>query len=211
MTFRTCSSSRPRPAGERYRSRLCVALLAVTPGAPAAQESFPPDSAIRAILRERVASERAVGLVVATYAAGAPPRIFAHGSSGRAGVPLDANAVFEIGSITKVFTTSAFAAMVARGTIRLDDPVAKYLPPSVRMPMRGGKQITLAGKRRAVRPGDGSGPAPAPSRVGDRFLSQRGGRSGQFRAGIRRGGDAATPAPGGPAHARSKDRVSRSR
>jgi CubicO group peptidase (beta-lactamase class C family) len=33
--------------------------------------------------------------------------------------------------------------MVAKGEVRLDDPVAKYLPTSVRVPSRNGKQITL--------------------------------------------------------------------
>ena len=33
--------------------------------------------------------------------------------------------------------------MVSRGEVRLDDPVAKYLPPSVRVPARNGRQITL--------------------------------------------------------------------
>ncbi|MBA3556143.1 MAG: serine hydrolase, partial [Gemmatimonadales bacterium] len=41
-------------------------------------------------------------------------------------------------------TTGVLGGMVARGSVRLDDPVAKYLPSSVRMPSRGGKQITLA-------------------------------------------------------------------
>jgi CubicO group peptidase (beta-lactamase class C family) len=51
--------------------------------------------------------------------------------------------VFEIGSITKVFTASLLADMVAKGEVRLDDPVAKYLPTSVRVPSHNGKQITL--------------------------------------------------------------------
>ncbi len=33
--------------------------------------------------------------------------------------------------------------MVQRGEVALTDPVAKYLPPEVKMPERGGKQITL--------------------------------------------------------------------
>lgn len=119
-------------------------LLAAAPVPPAAQQASLPDTMIHEILRDRVSSKRAVGLVVATYAAGTAPRIFAHGSSGRPGVPLDGNAVFEIGSITKAFTASVLAGMVARGEVRLDDAVDKYLPRAVVMPSRGGKQITLA-------------------------------------------------------------------
>jgi len=55
----------------------------------------------------------------------------------------DANTFFEIGSITKVFTSLLLCDMVERGEVRLDDPVSRYLPPSVKMPSRGGREITL--------------------------------------------------------------------
>ncbi|MGH7528582.1 MAG: serine hydrolase [Gemmatimonadales bacterium] len=64
-----------------------VALFAVTPGALAAAQAFPHDTMIDAILRDRVDSKRAVGLVVATYSAGTPLRIFAHGASGLPRLP----------------------------------------------------------------------------------------------------------------------------
>jgi CubicO group peptidase (beta-lactamase class C family) len=51
--------------------------------------------------------------------------------------------VFEIGSITKVFTALLLADMVERGEVRLDDPVRRFLPASVTVPSRGGKEITL--------------------------------------------------------------------
>lgn len=107
-----------------------------------AQVTVPSDSAIRAILQDRIATSRAVGIVAATLDHGRS-RIYTAGSSGAPGVPLDGNTVFEIGSITKVFTASLLADMVARGEVQLDDPVAKYLPKSVQVPSRNGKQITL--------------------------------------------------------------------
>jgi CubicO group peptidase (beta-lactamase class C family) len=58
-------------------------------------------------------------------------------------LPLDGNTVFEIGSITKAFTGALLADMVARGEVKLDDPIAKYLPKTVRVPSRNGHQITL--------------------------------------------------------------------
>jgi CubicO group peptidase (beta-lactamase class C family) len=51
--------------------------------------------------------------------------------------------VFEIGSITKVFTALLLADMVERGEVMLNDPVRKFLPASATVPSRGGKQITL--------------------------------------------------------------------
>jgi len=107
-----------------------------------AQITVPSDSAIRAILQNRIDTKRAVGIVAATLDHGRS-RLYTAGSSGAPGVPLDGNTIFEIGSITKVFTASLLADMVARGEVQLDDPVAKYLPTSVRVPSRNGKQITL--------------------------------------------------------------------
>ena len=54
----------------------------------------------------------------------------------------DAKALFEIGSITKVFTALLLADMAARGEVRLDDPVAKYLPAGA-LADHGHRPITL--------------------------------------------------------------------
>jgi serine-type D-Ala-D-Ala carboxypeptidase/endopeptidase len=56
---------------------------------------------------------------------------------------LYADSVFEIGSITKVFTAILLADMADRGEVKLDDPVAMYLPADVRIPERSGRKITL--------------------------------------------------------------------
>ena len=57
---------------------------------------------------------------------------------------VNGDTLFEIGSITKTFTALLLLDMVERGEMKLDDPVANYLPKSVRVPARGGRQITLA-------------------------------------------------------------------
>jgi CubicO group peptidase (beta-lactamase class C family) len=58
--------------------------------------------------------------------------------------PPDARTVFEIGSVTKVFTAALLAEMAGRGEVRLDQPVAELLPPGVRVPSYRGQVITLA-------------------------------------------------------------------
>jgi CubicO group peptidase (beta-lactamase class C family) len=119
-----------------------LSLILMAPRFAGAQQ-FITDSALRAIVQERVATKRAMGVVVGVVEKGKAPRIQTAGVSGLSGVPLDGNTVFEIGSITKTFTGALLADMVARGEVKLEDPVVKYLPKSVRMPMRSGKQITL--------------------------------------------------------------------
>jgi CubicO group peptidase (beta-lactamase class C family) len=56
---------------------------------------------------------------------------------------LDGDTIFEIGSISKVFTSLLLAEMVNRKEVALDDPAAKYLPEHVKMPSESGKSITL--------------------------------------------------------------------
>jgi serine-type D-Ala-D-Ala carboxypeptidase/endopeptidase len=53
------------------------------------------------------------------------------------------NTVFEIGSITKVFTALLLLDLVQRGEMKLDEPVVKYLPASIKVPTHAGKNITL--------------------------------------------------------------------
>ena len=106
--------------------------------------NFLPDDEIRTILRDRIESARqSVGIVACSFDSGGQKTV-AYGSSDSAnGRPLDGDSVFEIGSITKVFTALLLAEMVTRGEVSLDDPVAKYLPASVKMPARNGKQISF--------------------------------------------------------------------
>jgi serine-type D-Ala-D-Ala carboxypeptidase/endopeptidase len=51
--------------------------------------------------------------------------------------------IFEIGSVTKVFTATVLADMVEEGLVALDDPVQRYLPAGVELPVRG-RPIMLA-------------------------------------------------------------------
>jgi serine-type D-Ala-D-Ala carboxypeptidase/endopeptidase len=55
----------------------------------------------------------------------------------------DERTIFEIGSITKVFTATLLADMAREGLVALDDPVQRHLPDGVVMPVRG-RPITLA-------------------------------------------------------------------
>jgi len=55
----------------------------------------------------------------------------------------DGDTVFEIGSITKAFTGILLADMALRGEVKLEDPVSKYLPETVKVPEFEGRAITL--------------------------------------------------------------------
>jgi len=53
---------------------------------------------------------------------------FGHTGEGDSQRPADGRTLFEVGSISKVFTSLALAVMVERGDVRLDDSVRKLLP-----------------------------------------------------------------------------------
>ncbi len=57
--------------------------------------------------------------------------------------PPDGRTLFEIGSITKLFTATTLAALVERGEVKLDDPVSRYLPATVVSPRKNNREITL--------------------------------------------------------------------
>jgi serine-type D-Ala-D-Ala carboxypeptidase/endopeptidase len=138
-------------AGEKLMRRcLALACLVLYAGQAAAQTptsspgAAPSDAEIRRILAERIDVQRqGVGIVVGVI----DPRgrrIVTHGAPEKGDKrPLDGDTLFEIGSITKVFTALLAADMAQRGEVKLDDPIQKYLPPAVKIPARGGKQITL--------------------------------------------------------------------
>jgi CubicO group peptidase (beta-lactamase class C family) len=108
------------------------------------ESPVPPDSEIRRILVDRIdVARRGVGMVVGVIEPKGT-RVVAYGSLDKGDKrPLDGATIFEIGSVTEVFTSLLLADMVQRGEVALADPVAKYLPEGVKVPERGGRRITL--------------------------------------------------------------------
>lgn len=124
---------------------LAALVLAALPSdAQTSKSAFPDDAALTKMLKERVDDGRATGLVVGVMEADGSTRIVSYGSAGPGAEPLGANSVFEIGSITKVFTSTILADMAQKGEVKLDVPAQTYAPPGMTLPTRGDKEITLA-------------------------------------------------------------------
>lgn len=99
---------------------------------------------IRSILENRIdVGKKAIGIVVGTID-DKGRAVIGYGklAQDRDQKP-DGDTVYEIGSITKVFTSLVLADMIERGEVKPDDPVAKFLPSTVTVPSRNGRQITL--------------------------------------------------------------------
>jgi D-alanyl-D-alanine-carboxypeptidase/D-alanyl-D-alanine-endopeptidase len=129
---------------KRLACFVSIIMLMLAPLSQAVAQSQPDDAYVRAILQERVEkSKRSVGIVVGLVSSKGS-RIISYGKPAQESVAaLDGDTVFELGSITKVFTSLLLADMVERGQLSLNDPVAKYLPKSVKVPTRNGREITL--------------------------------------------------------------------
>jgi serine-type D-Ala-D-Ala carboxypeptidase/endopeptidase len=126
------------------RRKFFLGTIASAALAAHARADLAPDDEVRDILRERIdRAHQSVGIVAAMFDP-AREKLITYGHSGAASNrALDGDTVFEIGSITKVFTSLLLTEMVTRGEVALDDPLSKYLPDTVKMPARNGKQITF--------------------------------------------------------------------
>jgi len=105
---------------------------------------LPETEIIREILVKRTDQlKQATGIVVGIIEP-IGRRVVAYGHLAK-GDPrtVDGDTIFEIGSVSKVFTSLLLADTVSRNEVTLEDPAAKYLPENVRMPERNGKSITL--------------------------------------------------------------------
>lgn len=126
--------------------RLAAAALLLAPASalaqqPAMAEPAPANPRISALIDQRIAGRPGEGIVIALVDPQST-RITASGPEGEAH-PFDGHTLFEIGSLTKLFTALILADMTLKGEVSLDDPAQTYLPPGATMPQRHGHSITL--------------------------------------------------------------------
>jgi D-alanyl-D-alanine-carboxypeptidase/D-alanyl-D-alanine-endopeptidase len=131
-----------RGTPNRLTVGIAVAGLLGATALTAQQPAAIPD-AILANVRARVDAGWTPSIVVGIVdSSGA--RYFAYGKTAvDGGAPVTERTIYEIGSITKVFTGVVLADMALQGEVALDDPVQRYLPDSVRVPGTDSQAITL--------------------------------------------------------------------
>ncbi|MEZ6242365.1 MAG: serine hydrolase [Phycisphaerales bacterium] len=102
------------------------------------------ESQVERQVRPLIDAEIAPGVSVTVYKNGGV-QSFGFGSDtfGGEGKAPDEHTIYEVGSITKVFTGLLLAEAVRRGEAGLDDPLSEHLPEGVRAPERDGKELTL--------------------------------------------------------------------
>ena len=126
----------------RMLSPVCAFLSVLALSVAAAGERSPEQ--VRAILAERIDKNgKSVGIAVGLID-DKGSTVVTYGKLGKTDDRMpDGKTVFEIGSISKVFTSILLADMVVREKVGLDDPVQKFLPDTVRVPSRDDAAVTL--------------------------------------------------------------------
>ena len=101
-------------------------------------------NAIRAYLQQRVEVEkRDVGMVVGLLDDSGSSVVACGKLEANGDQEVNGDTVFALHSMTVTFTGLLLQHMIERGEMKLDDPVALYLPKSVKIPTHNGKEITL--------------------------------------------------------------------
>lgn len=122
--------------------KLYICLILLLAGLVPAFSQLPGDQ-IAHILRNAVDSKRSKSIIVGIIDSNGR-RFYSEGIlSAQNPVKPNANTVYETGSITKVFTSLILADMSLKGKLSLEDPISKFLPASIKVPVQNGKEITL--------------------------------------------------------------------
>jgi CubicO group peptidase (beta-lactamase class C family) len=109
---------------------------------PEAGEEFALSDSVKAVIRDNVNNGKHQSLFVGIIDEN-DVEYYYYGDIAKGENPIDENTLFEIGSVTKVFTTMILADMVEKGEVNLNDPIEKFLPEDVSTPSKNGMTITL--------------------------------------------------------------------
>jgi CubicO group peptidase (beta-lactamase class C family) len=121
---------------------IATLVLAAVPRIANAQLPVVPPE-VEANIRLRITNAYNTGIVVGLINSNGT-RFFSYGrTSLDTNEAVTENTLFEIGSVTKVFTCTVLADMIERGELELTNAVQLFLPDNVRVPTRNGRVITL--------------------------------------------------------------------
>jgi len=109
---------------------------------PEAGEVFAITDSVKAVIRDNVNNGKHQSLFVGIIDEN-KAEYYYYGDTAKDENPIDENTIFEIGSVTKVFTALILADMVEKGEVSLNDPIDKFLPEEISTPSKNGRTITL--------------------------------------------------------------------
>ena len=122
---------------------LFVFMMICAAAIPPASYGFDDREKIDPFAHQLIEDQIVVGLVIGMVKDG-KSRIITYGETIKgSGIGPNGNTLYEIGSVSKVFTGVLLASLIQSDDVNLTDPLQKYLPPSVTAPVADGKPITL--------------------------------------------------------------------
>ncbi len=127
-----------------YKRALLLLVMATLTTVANAEVKAPADAALRKRLEDYAGKQKKAPGIVLGVIDQRGSRVIGCGVMKKGETnAVNGDTLFEIGSVTKTFTALLLQDMVDRGEVKLDDPIAKYLPSWVKTPSRNGKEITL--------------------------------------------------------------------
>ncbi len=103
-------------------------------------DTFPED--VKESIEKRIENETNPSIAIGIIDANGT-KYFNFGKTRADGMLVNEHTIYEIGSISKVFTAILLAQQVLDGKVHLDDPINSYLPSEVVVPVQGSDEITL--------------------------------------------------------------------
>jgi len=103
--------------------------------------SFTIEKQIEHVAKSYIVFGRTPGVAIGTYHNGIETDCFFGTKDLSTGQNIDEFTMFEIGSITKIFTTLLFADFVTKNQISLTDTIDDYFPPNIHIPNKDGVHI----------------------------------------------------------------------
>jgi D-alanyl-D-alanine-carboxypeptidase/D-alanyl-D-alanine-endopeptidase len=133
------TSCQPQTVPQKTESPSTTAATAE--GKAPAPKSF--DEQLQALIQPLIDDQWATGMLIGVVRE-KETKVYSFGriSADNPNAP-DENTLFEIGSVTKVFTTTMLSEMVMQKLVSLDDPIQNYLPAEVVAAKRIEQAITL--------------------------------------------------------------------
>ncbi|MGC2322622.1 MAG: serine hydrolase domain-containing protein, partial [Terriglobales bacterium] len=125
-----------------FKSSARFLILAAALCPPSAAQPEDPFSAADAAIQQAIAEHQIPGAVLLVGHAGKIVHLRAFGLRvlEPRPEPMTLDTIFDIASLTKPFTATCVMRLVERGQVRLNDPVARYLPEFAR---NGKQEITV--------------------------------------------------------------------
>jgi serine-type D-Ala-D-Ala carboxypeptidase/endopeptidase len=122
-----------------------MALFILLVNSSITNETFAQASAseIQTFLDSEVTNKRTKGIVVGVIDANGTKIISAGKLSDKNTKKPDGNTMFEIASVTKLFTTLLLADFASKNIVSLSAPISSYLPREIKTPKFDDKEITL--------------------------------------------------------------------